>query len=753
MKPRAPAALAASVLLLAAAGALLAEPRVEDAGAPFGPLPLVDEVDCGVPPAGRAFEESKETPSRVETLLGRPCRVLPPEGPAKYFAYRVGQGKGLKEGAAYLLVLEYPEDRARSMFIMNRGGEMQRGFRTGEALGDVLYTFTINNNESLRAPLSGQYGAWRQFFYLNRRFAGVNLPRGDGARPFGPKDGFDVVVAQAEARCDPASAGAAVARIRLFEVPDPARFDVPLRRPPAELPQRHVIFREEMAEGAVKSKNPDEWATDGARPWFEAKMRLMAFLGMDTYGRHLLEFGHNQGWPCGENDQWYNRSRWPDRWERILALVAEKFPSFSVMPYYEYCGSVGRQGLGTQKRCKPLSGGEAYTHIKWSEKANADLTDPATLEDFTKVLDATLVPFKDKVRLLGAWIRPRPSHMPISFSDRCLDLFAKEANGGKAVTREELRANAALHDRYCAWWFGKRKEFLVAVRDHLRKSVGPAAQVLFTADSSEPGRSLKGGRYVVTDDPPAWEKIAAAPEHEGKLKVYPFADVVGGDRHLEAQTSPVETWGSWEWQHSAPQADPQNYRGVDGVLMTCTVGNAYTASAPRLFDAFRGPSGLAAVRHYALNEGVMPKELGYVACEVDRAGPLSVLTQVRAVAHGDPNWLGYLEASSLNHGFPEHLRAFHAAFLALPALPSAVVTNACAAKEVVVRAIATPRHGTWLAVANVGFAPQTNALVRLPSKGKVTNAATGEAVPLSADGAAVALDLGPCQLVSLHVAP
>ena len=41
------------------------------------------------------------------------------EGDAKYFAYRVGEGLGLKAGACYLLAIEYFEDQSRTMYVCN----------------------------------------------------------------------------------------------------------------------------------------------------------------------------------------------------------------------------------------------------------------------------------------------------------------------------------------------------------------------------------------------------------------------------------------------------------------------------------------------------------------------------------------------------------------------------------------------------------------------------------------------------------
>ena len=116
-----------------------------DLGEPFGQLRLVDEVQCGQAGGEHMFAEGPAGVSRVETILGRPCRVLPIEGDAKYFAYRVGKGKGLKAGAAYVLEVEYPEDQPRTIVVQNRGAEYATGVHTGAAIGDVLYTYTNNN--------------------------------------------------------------------------------------------------------------------------------------------------------------------------------------------------------------------------------------------------------------------------------------------------------------------------------------------------------------------------------------------------------------------------------------------------------------------------------------------------------------------------------------------------------------------------------------------------------------------------------
>ncbi|MCR4413154.1 MAG: hypothetical protein NUV77_12100, partial [Thermoguttaceae bacterium] len=61
---------------------------------PFGRLRVVDDVDCAAPDPSHQFRESPAGASRVETILGRPCRVLRPvEGESSYMAFRLGKWK------------------------------------------------------------------------------------------------------------------------------------------------------------------------------------------------------------------------------------------------------------------------------------------------------------------------------------------------------------------------------------------------------------------------------------------------------------------------------------------------------------------------------------------------------------------------------------------------------------------------------------------------------------------------------------
>ncbi len=727
-----------------------------DMGPLFGKLRLVEEVNCAAEPDPELFRQDPPQASRVETILGRPCRILKKtEGEAAYFAYRMGKWKLLKPGTAYVLAVEYPEDRPRSLIVMNGGNEISRGLHTGTTFGDAFEPkYVNNNNESIDVPLSGKYENWTLFFHLHDRFPDFKFLRGAGPRELTSEDGFWVTIGQFSANNIPASHGAAVSRIRLFEVPEPEQLYCPLRLPPNDLPHRHLFWREEMADGVIAGQKEVDRGLKTPLDWYRYKASTMRFLGMNTFCKDLLEFGACQGWdssPGGGNQWVYFNSAHKDLWGGIVELMGKH--DFNVLPYYEYSGSKGQNGLGNQRRAKPLTRDDAFTHITWIENANADLTDPDTYEDFKRMLDLTVVRFRDKAPFVGAWLRPR-SQMPIGFGDATRARFAEEANDGKAVTRAQLTADRELLDRYYDWWYGKRRDFLVTMRDHLRNSGVPNATILFTADPSEPGTSFPTyKKQFVTDDAKWWQNRLAREE----LEVAPIglSEVLRQEQYLEALLAPRPDWGGWEVGHSSPPSDPSRYKQTDGVLMTHCFNRAYTVGSPKTFDAFRGPAGLAVVRHYALNENMAfdqsdKEKVGYFVVDVERTGPYCMLAEARAMAYGDPSYIGYLVGNNFGRGFPEYCRAFNQAFLALPALPSKVVENAASDPEIVVRSIDARQHGTYLAVVNPSLTSKNEVTVDVPvGSGTVLDATTGDPIPH--DRGRITLSMYPCQLRSLRL--
>ncbi len=751
-----------------------------DAGAPFGVLPLVQEIDCSAENGDLLFVEFPKGASKVEEILGRKCRVLGKDGECKYFAYRVGEGKGLKAGAGYILSVEFPDDVPRSVFICNWGFETAAGFHTGTTVGDALMgRYTNSNPESLQVPQSGKFLQWRQYFHLYDRFPEIKRSRGQQVRPLLPENGFWVVVAQLQDWNDPTSAGAAVSKIRLFEVPEPEKLHVKINYPPEGLPRRHLFFREEMADGVIgyghkpEEQVPELRGIDDRVKFYEYKVWQMKMLGLNTFCKDLLEFGHNQGWDSAKygGSAWYNQSSDPAFWDRIVEMLS-KHGDLTVMPYYEYAGSIGQDkklAIGSQRRCDTLQGGKDYTHIEWVHKTNADLTDPDFIEDASRVLEVTMAKHKDKVKFLGAWFRPRPEANPISFNQKAIDMFSKEANGGARISRSSLDADKDLLEKYYSWWFGKRRDFNVAMRDYLRKNVAPDAVFFYTCDSSEGGYSLsseqtgkgqkehwKWKRVVLTDQFEKWQDIINGLDAKkfGMFKAFPYDKAVAEDLYLDVLLKGHGTWGKFEWQHACPKNDPGNYKGIEGVMLTYTFNKLFTVASEKAMDEFRTKGGLAMARHYFLNENemVVNKDdiLGYFVADMERAGAYSMLAEARALANGDPRYIAYLFGNSFSRGFPEYVRDFNAAFLSLPALPSSKLSGASKDPELVVRSIPAGEHGHYFAVINTGMAQKSGVEVVIPAKGAAVNAATGAGIELK-DGKLILGNLYPGQVVSVKV--
>ena len=726
---------------------------------PYGKLSLVDEIICAKEEEAHQFSESPAGASSKATLLGQPCRVMPTVAKrGSYISYRIGRQKLLRPGGVYVLAVEYPEDAPRSMTIINGGNETSRGFHTGLSLGDAMHAKYVNGLvESLDVPLSGKWENWTLLFRLHDRFPQKGLPRGAAVRPLTPEDGFEVTLCQFPTRNQPLSKGIAVRSIRLYEVLDPDQLAQPLNLPPKELPHRRLFWREEMADGVVADKDPTKRGVTHELDWYRYKADLMRFLGMNTYAKDLLEFGACQHWdPAfhGGNEWVYHDARTKGFWAQIVGMMGQY--GFEVLPYYEYSGSKGSKGLGFQRRCKPLTRDDAYTHIKWIESANADITDPDTYTDFQKMLDCTVIQLQDKATFAGIWIRPR-SQMPVGFGDPTRQRFATEANQGKPVTRDELKADPKLYARYLAWWQTKRRDFFAAMRDHLREGGIENAQVLYTGCPAEPGVGFGSwdARFV-SDTPDAWQALLGQSQHH--VKNSPMAlltprQVADQGLYLNGLLAPGLNWGGWENQHARPADDPDTYRETPGVMLAHAINRLYTVSSPETLDRFRSSAGLTTIRHHPLNEHMMfdgkdKPILDYYIADIERAGPYCMMAEAMAVANGDPTQIGYLVGGNFGRGFPTYVRDFNANYLALPALPSKVLAKAADDASVVVRQIDTPAHGTYLAIVNTGY-KEVTAKVRLPKTGKVTQLATKTPASL-ADGQ-VSLRLRPFQLVALGI--
>ena len=744
----------------------------------FGTIPVVDKVDCTA--SDHRFEEHPAGASRVETVLGRPCRVLPvQEDTSAFLKWRLGEGRGLKPYGAYVVVVEYPDDLPRDYLVRNNGNNSRRSFYTGSAIGDAWAADIVGHHpESLRIPQSGRYELWTSLTFLgekaSERMESIKVKGDDGkekdqsVRTDIATEGFDFILAQYKRKHHPESAGLAAARILLCEIPDEKALWANIPLPPAPLPRRHIFWREEMSDGVIKQGNL--CPGDDGLAWYEQKFRTMKILGQNTFCKDLLEFGHNQdwdpGWRKGDGARPMGKTSWMwashgpewDVWSRIVPTAVDKY-GLDIFPYYEYGGANGNWpgSLGPQKRSETLGGEPNYTHIWWSgDKLRVDVTDPDTLDEFQYILDGTILRFKEQVAkggFVGAWLRPRPAQMAVSFSDATRKRFADEANGGKAVSRDDLKKDKALYARYIDWWGTKRAAFCEAIRDYLEQNGVKDAEVVLDNDPSEVGHGLHKRGGLVTDDPDAWRNIL--PEKD----VVDMRDpaILREHLYLKALEQPSSTWGKWEWQHACPGADHAHYTGLRNVWMALSFHNLFSVNDPECFAAFRNANGTETlVRHYGLNEHMVKDAegkalIGYAMADWERAGRACMIAEIEAMANGDPVNFGYLMGSNYARGFPGPVREFNINFLALPALPSKVVPDACDDPDVVVREIDCTRlgKGRYFAIVHRGWTEKRNVQVRLPGVREITVLESGRRAPLS-DGTMPISTLPPWRLIAVH---
>ena len=741
----------------------------------FGAVTVVDAVDCAAAAADdHRFEEFPEGGSVATNLLGRACRAMPVQADrSSLLKWRLGEGGGVKPGGAYVVVVEYPDDLPRDYIVRDNANNSRRSFYTGAAIGDALDALYVDHRpESLKIPQSGAWSLWTSLAFPGEKAS----TRHEDATTDVATEGFDFILAQYSRKHHPESAGLAVARILLCEIPDEKALWPEIAYPPAPLPRRRIFWREEMSDGAMENICPG----NGGLDWLEQKMRTMKMLGQNTFCKDLLEFGHNQHWdphwrknadgsyPDGEKPwMWKSQGAAWDVWSRAVPLAVGKY-GFEILPYYEYGGAAGpwERSLGYQKRPEPLDPdnkpgreerGANYTHIWWSEgKLRVDVTDPDTLVELEYILDGTILRFTNEVArggFAGAWFRPRPGQWAVSFSDATRGRFAAEANGGAAVSRADLKADKALYDRYIDWYGAKRAAFLEAVRAYLETNGVGNAVVILDNDASEAGPGMKGRAGVFTDDPAAWEKLAP-----GRAVDLGDPAILADHLFLQATTSPAGTWGEWEWQHACPGDDPAHYASLTNVWISMAFHRLFTVDDPAAFDAYRNGNGTdTIVRHYGLNENMVEavdgkRLLGYAIADFERAGRACMMAEVNAMANGDPVNLGYLMGSVYTRGFPGPVQAFNLNFLALPALPSEKLGGACGDAEVVLREIDCTGRGAgrYYALVHTGWTAKAGVRVRFPAGVDALVApATGETFRPGPDGA-FAFDLLPWQLLALR---
>ena len=789
------------------------EPEQEHVDDVFGTQRLVDRVRCfdpadphpyieggrglgskyagGVPQFGwkELFRETNRPFTTVETVLGKKCRVARGWG---WFGYKLNR-KGLAPGKPYLVVIEYPQDVGRSYKVWNTGSAYgiggDYGFHTGKTLGDH-WTRAVNA-EYVDYPLTGRYERWYSFFHLANKVWAPGEPRRQSWSA--GVEGFWVIVGGVGPSMDPLSAGAAVRTISLYEIQDVRALLPRVRRPPLELGRRQIFS---TSESTGRRRFPPAQRTRWAKELL-AETSLFGMTGLAPNGTRVVQ-------PLLE------ANRKGDFGLKILPRVFMQRDIFGKMNPAEDARAIAADG---RYNLPPLVwGGVAYL---------PDILHPTVLSRACTLIDGYLSEWTSYPELAGAMLfKHYGAPIMISFSDRALRLFEKDTGariGGKTGQQRRDWVIGNAKGAYYRWWFGKKREFLLAIRDHLH-SRRPDLRLFYFAWHSDDDFPFSSGRLRYSGRP--WDdkvyvpgtNILLVPSFTVPLDEWTEAErrraahhsIRGRYREKVApalqdritledivygrQKDMKEFWGakrSGEMPHlvyphemdlvrmfTEPGTvytngigdDPRLYRGDKGFVYWAPVHYRYTADNPAFLNLFRTGEGLGVANHFPYNEATGARNCYNLmaATGVEHGGRFSMMEEVLAMAHADPVYLMAGMWLPVKRGFPSHARAFSAAFLALPAVPSQVLKGAAqpADPDIVVRSYQT-EYGTYVAVINKAFDLKDRTVTLTLDAGpgavaQVTDLVSGRAVPHQAVGPKrlrFAVRTEPMTLRSFHLKP
>ena len=728
--------------------------RTEHIDVVFGEQKLIDEVRCYDPrdphpymEGGRGlsckstggvpqtewkdiYRETNPSFTSIQTIADRACRVTHGWG---WFGYKLNR-EGLTPGGAYLVVIEYPEDKGRTYNIWNTGIACSMvggyGFHTGKTLGDH-WTRTLNA-EYVDYPLSGAYRKWSSYFYLHEKTWAPGDPyRGSSARG-NSRDGFWFIVGGVGPSMDALTEGAALRTIKLYEVAEPRSLCLDVEQPPRECGRREIFLTSE-SNGDLKFDRPEHGT------WARQRLHYARFLGATGIA--------------------------PNRWgfeDELLAVNDQDGLGLKIVPRLMIEREVfGKTGVSEEARAVNARGEPAGLPYPWAIQQLPDILHPETARQVCALLSQCLGPNLRYPQLCGVmFYKHYGAPIQVSFSDYALARFEDETGVRLAGDHAQAKRNDVIQHHkvaYYGWWYAKKRLFLLSVRDMLR-ALRPDLKLFYFPWHSDDDYPFSCGRlrysgqpmddkvYVpgtnillvpsFTVPPEEWseeqKKRPALARNYYRERISPALanrlsteDLLYG-RHRDMK----ELWGaarSGELPHlrypeemdlvsmftepgsvyaSGVGCNPRLYRRDDGIVYWAPVHYKYTADNTEFLDLFRTGEGVAVANHFPYNEETGHANTYSLHCAlgVEHAGPFCMMEEVLAMANVDPAYVMMSMWEPLKRGFPKYAREFAAAYRALPTVPSQVLDGAVEPgdRDIVVRSYATD-YGTYFAVINSAF--------------------------------------------------
>ena len=646
----------------------------------------------------------------------------------EWFGYRVGRGK-IVPGKAYLVRMEYPEDKTRySPINIDAGRNYQGlGFKTGVSGDDPFDNY----------PISGRFEFFDTVVIPDKLTYGSN-----GSRSTPVENGFWIFFHDTGRAYVPQyQAGPAVSRILVYELPEGAAAHAAIRYPD-HAPRR--VF-------AADWEREPEWV---ARDMVNHAL----ICGYNAITPSILKWGSLAYWHVDDVEKLPLRPSHPVR-EPLAAdqesaldqyLKATRGSGITLFPRLEYGGT---DALPKAARAIGPNGAPAKPNRFHSWCSN--LLRPEPLDEFTAILDQVIGRnIKENPQLGGILFRIRSDRLPISYGPDDVALYAKETGeelpaglDGKGAAK--WATDGARHARYIDWWQGKRRDFHAKMLERLRRYRPDLAILYYNWD---PDRWNLGEYHRTPEDYRDYYNV-----HES-IHYYERAAAF-------QKTIAPEAYAAMIREKGAPhhRLKPELYAGLDGFALLGPVNWHYLADNGPYINGFRTGERLALTKLFDYEERGRWNVQGdnYETSELMTAGPAYAMAEeVMTVFHGDP-WVLTETAYTYGGGFIKEHRAFAQAFLALPAVPGQVVETPglAGAEDLRVRRYAPKGSSTvYLGLAYKGYHAQ-NFPLELPGPWaaavKVTDAVSGAEIPAEVREGRLVLEIAcpPTSLQTFRVEP
>lgn len=697
---------------------------------PYGRLKLVDVVDASEAPGvdghpykeggirkswvGRRAYSTWERGVTVEEFQGRKYRQATNN---EWFGYRVGRGV-IQPGKAYVMRIEYPEDKTRYSVVNIDTGRnyMGSGFKTGVGTDNVFDNY----------PLGQKYDFHDYFVIPDETTYGS-----EGSRTTPANNGFWVFFFDAGRSYWPQyQAGPGVAQIRLYEMPEDNSAYPVVRLP--EGPRRWFI--------ADWEREPEWIAKDVVR-----HARMMGFNGLSPsflkWGR--LAFWHVKGEIGIDPMKPIRDPLLPGETAALDSyLAATKAAGLAIFPRLEYGGT---EKIPENERAIGPNGGPAKPNrfARWC----VDLLQPIAFQQFSEILQEVIGDrIKENPQIAGIMFRIRCERLPISYSRYDIEMFARETgsqipDGLDDKALAQWASGGPEKSKYASWWHAKRRDFHQKILAQLRQYRPDLLMLYYNWD--EDGWNLGAYRRTPQDYTDLYNVHTALESYrrsEAYQKSLTPEDYVKEVREESKEDRNVRA---------------ELYRDVPGFALLGPLNWHYLADNSTYLEAFRTGNQLALTRMYNYEEKGRwnVQNDNYESSELTTGGrDFALAEQTLALFHGDP-WILTETTYTYGLGFADQYRRFAQAYLALPATPGEVLDKPTVNNEADLRVRRyKDGKGYRLGIVHKGYQPadyQLSLPGSWPEKPEVTNLVTGQKVPATVEGGRLVFQLSSPPLL-LH---